>query len=324
MNASKDVTATFTTGATNHPPVATDDSADAANDGPAVQIDVLANDTDADATDVLSVQSVDLTGTAGSVVNNGTDVDYTPAAGFTGADTFTYTVSDGHGGTDTATVTVTVKGNAPPVATDDTANANEHGPAVHVDVLANDTDPDSDVLTVTSVDTTGTAGTVTNNGTEVTYDPNGAFNGLATGQTDTGAFTYIVSDGHGGTDTATVTVTIHGQNDAPSLAVVADQTIPEMVLFNTLALSGSDPDGDSLTYSVQSGPSGLTVNAASGVVSWTPTEAQGPGDYPVTVRVADASLHADRSFTIHVTEVNRPPSLAAIADQTVNPGDVVG
>ena len=63
----------------------------------------------------------------------------------------------------------------------------------------------------------------------------------------------------------------------------------------------------------------------AGVLSWTPTEAQGPGDYPVTVRATDPDgLHADRSFTIHVTEVNIDPSLAAIADQTVNPGDVVG
>ena len=60
-----------------------------------------------------------------SINDNGTPgdptddfIDYTPAAGFAGTDTFTYTIGDGNGGTDTATVTVTVN-NAAPVAIDD-------------------------------------------------------------------------------------------------------------------------------------------------------------------------------------------------------------
>ena len=111
----------------------------------------------------------------------------------------------------------------------------------------------------------------------------------------------------------TVSLTIEQVNHAPTLALVADQTIPEMVLFNSLTLAGADSDADTLTYTVEAGPTGLTVNGSTGVVSWTPTEAQGPGDYPVAVRVTDApGLHADRSFKIHVTEVNRDPSLAAM------------
>ncbi|NBB96533.1 MAG: hypothetical protein GVY16_12465, partial [Planctomycetes bacterium] len=73
----------------------------------AVTIDVLANDSDPNAGDVLTVDSV-TQGASGSVTNNGSDVTYTPDAGFTGTDTFDYTVSDGNGGFDTATVTVTV------------------------------------------------------------------------------------------------------------------------------------------------------------------------------------------------------------------------
>ncbi len=68
-------------------------------------IDVLANDTDADM-DPLTIDSV-TQGAEGTVVNNGTDVTYTPSIGFTGSDTFTYTISDGNGGFDTATVNVT-------------------------------------------------------------------------------------------------------------------------------------------------------------------------------------------------------------------------
>ena len=125
---------------------------------------MLANDTDPDAGDTLTVQSVDTTGTLGTVTitNAGADVSYDPNgqfealnAGETDTDTFTYTVSDGNGGTDTATVTITITGvtdgggNTPPTAVDDVDTVSEDGPAIGVDVLANDTDPDAgDTLTV--------------------------------------------------------------------------------------------------------------------------------------------------------------------------------
>ena len=76
-------------------------------------VDVLANDSDPD-TDPLTVDSV-TQGTNGSVVNNGTDVTYTPNASWTGVDTFTYTATDSNGGFDTAIVTVTVGSVAPVV-----------------------------------------------------------------------------------------------------------------------------------------------------------------------------------------------------------------
>ena len=91
--------------ASPQPPVATDDS-DSTSQDTAVVIDVLANDTDANG-DSLFIDSV-TQGSNGSVVNNGTDVTYTPSASWAGIDTFTYVVSDGNGGTDTATVTVNV------------------------------------------------------------------------------------------------------------------------------------------------------------------------------------------------------------------------
>jgi len=99
-------------------------------------------------------------------------------------------------------------GNQPPVASDDTATTPQDTP-VTIDVLANDTDPDNDPLTVTSV-TQGADGTVVNNGDgTVTYTPN-------TGFTGADAFTYEISDGNGGTDTATVTVTV-GEGPVPSI-----------------------------------------------------------------------------------------------------------
>ncbi|GAG13176.1 unnamed protein product, partial [marine sediment metagenome] len=99
-------TVSITVNAVNDDPVAVDDLAITGQDTP-VDVDVLANDTDVEG-DNLSVASV--TDPAnGSVVNNGSNVTYTPNAGFTGDDTFTYTADDGNGGTATANVTVSVE-----------------------------------------------------------------------------------------------------------------------------------------------------------------------------------------------------------------------
>jgi len=97
---------TFTTLAPNLPPVANDDAA-TTDEGTAVTVAVLGNDSDPDG-DTLTVSGV-TQGANGSVVINGNQtVTYTPNGGFFGTDTFTYTASDGRGGTDTAVVTITV------------------------------------------------------------------------------------------------------------------------------------------------------------------------------------------------------------------------
>ena len=332
-------TVTVTVHGQNDDPVANDDT-DSTSEFSDVVIDVLANDTDPDASDVLTVQAVDTTGTLGTVTNNGTDVTYDPNGQFdaledgeTDTDTFTYTVSDGNGGTDTATVTVTIVGstNASPTAVDDTGNANEDGPAVIVDVLANDSDPDAgQTLVVQSVDTTGTAGSVTNNGTDVTYDPNGQFESLGVGETDTDTFTYTVSDGNGGTDTATVTVTITGANDPP---VASDDTgsTDEDTQLNVNApgvlANDTDPEGDSLSATELNGssaaigvataiPSGALVTLnANGSYTYDPNgqfAALGAGDTDsdsFSYTVSDGNGGTDTAtVTITITGVNDSPT----------------
>ena len=190
----------------------------------------MANDTDPD--DPLQVSGVNTSGTLGSVSWNADgSFTYDPngkfehlAVGETATDTFTYTVSDGKGGTDTATVTITIHGaNDAPVAADDAYATDEDTPLQrggNLGLLANDSDPDtSDVLTVSSVTTSGTLGPVTWNANgSFTYNPNGQFESLSAGQTATDTFVYAVSDGNGGLDTASVTITINGANDAPLAA----------------------------------------------------------------------------------------------------------
>ncbi|MCX8092344.1 MAG: peptidoglycan DD-metalloendopeptidase family protein, partial [Verrucomicrobiae bacterium] len=79
-----------------------------------------------------------------------------------------------------------------------------------------------------------------------------------------------------------------------------------------------------LTFSLDAGaPPGATIHPTNGTFTWTPTEAQGPGVYNLTVRVTDNGsppLSHTRTFTVTVNEVNQPPSLAPIPDRTVNAG----
>ena len=128
-----------------------------------------------------------------------------------------------------------------------------------------DSDPDGDTLTVTAQ--TGVAGS--NGGLfsidaagVVTFDPNGNFEDLAVGATRDTTLTYQISDGNGGTDTATITVTVSGVNDAPVATDDAFTGVTEndssAVIGNALTTDNgsgidSDPDGDTLTVTAQTG-----------------------------------------------------------------------
>ncbi len=131
--------------------------------------------------------------------------------------TLTYVVSDGDL-TDEATVEILVNGvNDDPTAVDDGGEdftTDEDTAFTTGDVLANDEDVDSAVLSVLDLNTAGTLGVVTNNGDGTfDYDPNGAFESLAAGEVGEDRFEYTVSDGDGGTNTATVTITVNGVDD---------------------------------------------------------------------------------------------------------------
>jgi large repetitive protein len=191
-------TVTVDVGAVNDAPIAVPDTAAAS--GAPIEIAVLGNDSDPDG-DALTVSSVTMPSSGSVTINPDGTLHYAPAPGFTGVVTFNYTVSDGHGGMATTTVTVDVApGNHAPIAVPDSAAA---GGAIDIPVLANDSDPDGDPLTVTMV-TTPSSGTVTiNPDGSLHYTPAPGFVGDVT-------IGYTVSDGHGGMATSTLTIMVLG------------------------------------------------------------------------------------------------------------------
>jgi len=128
--------------------------------------------------------------------------------------------------------------NAAPTAVDDSATFEVNSGLHNMSVLANDTDPDSDALTVSAI-TQGAHGLVANNGSSVSYTPNANFIG-------TDSFTYTIDDGHSHADTATVTVTVE-DTTAPAVGVattVSSLWPPNHQMENVgLSVNASDNGG---------------------------------------------------------------------------------
>jgi VCBS repeat-containing protein/CshA-type fibril repeat protein len=201
---------------------------------------LLSNDTDVN-NDTLTItgytisgvsgtqtlgSAVTITGVGSITINSNGSYSFTPVANYSGSvPPITYTVSDGNGGTATAVLSITVTPvNDAPDAVNDTATITEDTPASG-NLLGNDTDPDGDPLTVTSFSIAGQSGTFTLGTPYVisgvgtlTVNANGTYS-FVPASNYTGAVpvvTYTISDGHGGTDTATLSMTMApSANEAP-------------------------------------------------------------------------------------------------------------
>jgi hypothetical protein len=126
-------------------------------------------------------------------------------------------------------------------------------------------------------------------------------------------FTVRVSDGSANSD-ASISLTVTEDNAPPVIAgVPAAATIPELAAYAfTASASDADLPAQTQTYSLVGAPAGASIDGSSGAFSWTPSEAQGPGLYPFTVRVSDGTANSDAAITLTVTEVNAPPGIADV------------
>ena len=293
-------TVRVTVTAVNDEPVAIDDASTTTEDISSIIIPVLTNDSDLEG-DTLTVISVTVPAHGTAAVNPDGTIAYAPAANFNGADSFSYTIGDGNGGSATATVSVTVTAaNDSPVAVNDAATTAEDTAAT-IAVLTNDTDLDSDTLSVTSVTVPvhGTAA-VNPDGT-IAYAPAANFNGAD-------SFSYTVSDGNGGTATATVNVTVTAANDGP--VAVSDTATTAEDTAATIAVLGNDTDLDGDTLSVTSvtvpAHGTATVNP-DGTIAYAPAaNYYGADSFSYTIGDGNGGT-ATATVTVTVTAANDGP-----------------
>ena len=194
----------------NTKPVAVADSASTPYGTP-VTLSVLANDSDADG-NPLTITSVTQPASGGVASIAGGKIIFSPSTGFSGNAVFSCTISDGLGGSATAGVTVTVlpAPNRPPVAVMDSASTSA-ATAVDIAVLANDSDPDGNTLSIAAISQPPAAqGSATFTASKLTFTP-------ATGFAGDALFSYTASDGRGGSATANVTVTVRPATPATDI-----------------------------------------------------------------------------------------------------------
>lgn len=183
-------------------------------------------------------------------------------------------------------------------------------------------------FTVTATDSTLPGGSITYSLVDALFNSSiNATTGVYTWtptETQGDGTTYTVriraSDGQLASE-QTVSITANEVNVAPVLATIPAQTVSEGSLL-TFTASATDADlpANTLTYSLIDAPAGAAIVGGTGVFTWTPTEAQGPGSYTFSVRVSDGALTHDRSVTVTVNEINTSPVLSAIPAQTVDDG----
>jgi large repetitive protein len=281
------------------PPVAQDDTL-VVDEDHAGKVAVLANDSDPNG-DALTA-TISGAPAAGTATIAAGVVTYRPATDYHGTDAITYTASDGHGNAVTAVVHVTVNSvNDRPAAFHDWLEVAEDGSG-SVDVTLNDVDVDGDALAVSAISAPD-HGTASFAGPVVTYTPAPDYAG-------DDSFQYTVSDGHGGTGTATVFVEVAPVNDPP-VAVDDVLTVAEDTEGGVYLL-GNDLDADGETPAIVAfdQPAHGSVSVVAGFASYHPApDYHGPDAFSYTARDAAG---ASSTATVHITvlPVNDPPVAA--------------
>ncbi len=307
------------------------------NDADAVSLDVSSFFADVDG-DTLTYSASGLpTGLSidsATGIISGTLDNSASQGGSNGAYSITVTATDPDGASVEQTFTWNVA-NPAPVAANDTGSADEDN-TVTGDVLDNDNDPDGDALSVTQFvvagdPTTYTAGQnasveggtlVINGNGSYSFTPAVNWNGTLP------TVTYTLSDGEGGSDTATLIITI---NPVADLSAADDSASGDEDTVINASVTGNDSttSGGTLSYALASGVSNgsLTFNP-DGSYSYTPN-ANFNGNDSFTYTVTDAASGESRTQTVSLTinpasPVNNAPTAnGTVAEQNDNDADAV-
>ncbi|MBL8346456.1 MAG: putative Ig domain-containing protein, partial [Rubrivivax sp.] len=183
------------------------------------------------------------------------------------------------------------------------------GTAYSYDVNASDGNGD----TLTYALTQSPSGMTINSGTGViSWLPSAA-------QAGSQAVTVRVSDPGGLAATQSFTIAVSAANVAPQITTTPVTAAAVGGAYG-YDVNATDANGDTLTYALTQAPTGMTINAANGLIAWTPTAAQA-GAQAVTVRVSDpGGLAVTQSFTVTVTAGNVAPQITTTAVTTATVG----
>ncbi|MFM1942668.1 MAG: hypothetical protein RI897_1650 [Verrucomicrobiota bacterium] len=219
-------------------------------------------------------------------------------------------------------VTVTEVNRAPVLTPPGDKVANE-GSVLAINMIAVDVDIPANGL-VYSLDAGAPAGAV--------IDPvTGAFTWTPAESQGPGVYPITVrvtDDGVPSLSAAqTFSVTVNEVNNPPVMPVIGSQTVEELSEFR-LQVAATDPDNppSAILYSLDAAPAGAVIDASSGWLTWTPTEAQGPTNAIFIVRATEVAVpnpSSSRTFSVAVTEKNQAPTLQALSNQTVVAGETL-
>ncbi|MGB7343141.1 MAG: cadherin-like domain-containing protein, partial [Pirellulaceae bacterium] len=272
-------------GGNNAPTVSGPITNTSTEDDAARTVNLLAGAADADG-DTLSVTGLTVTGNTAGAAVNGNIVTITPAAysalntGESAQIVYSYTISDGNGGTVAQTATITITGitdvtnSAPVVSAPVTATFNEDAANGTVNLLAGASDADGDTLTAQAGSFSGDRSGITVSGNTLTVNPS-AYGGLNTGETAVVTYTYVISDGNGGTVNQTATITITGADEIVDGqgATVKGQLFADHPIF----VNGVAQPGDGIKQDNESAFAGVVVRLtpSNGVQRTTTTDLKG-------------------------------------------------
>jgi Bacterial Ig domain len=200
--------------------------------------------------------------------------------------------------------------NTAPVCSDGTATTNED---TAVSIPLNCTDAEGNTLTYTVLSGPSN-GTLSGTGASRTYTPNANYNGPD-------SFTFKANDGSLDSNVATVNITVNAVNDAPTCSngsATTDEDTPKAI-----TLSCADVDGDTLTYSVVSGPVHGSVSSGTGAARTYSPAANYNGSDSFTFKANDGSADSNvATFSLTINAVDDPPTVARDnASVTVDEGD---
>ena len=303
-------------GSPNQPPVAAGD-AYATNEDIALNVaapGVLGNDSDSDG-DSLTAAIVGGASHGSVSLNANGSFSYTPNLDYSGPDSFTYRANDGVSDSNIVTVDITVNSiNDAPVADSQGVAAKEDTPKA---ITLTSSDVDSPTLTYTVVSGPD-HGVLSGSAPNLSYTPDTAYIGPD-------SFTFKANDGTDDSNVATVSINVAANNPpvatAQAVSVAEDDSVP-------ILLMGSDPDGDPITYSLDSYPAHGSLTGTLPNLSYRPdANYEGPDSFGFKVNDGtDDGLVA--VVSIDVTAVNDVPVAYAqsvsTAEDTATPVTLTG